>query len=88
MNMLNDDNDVVYFEDYINSLPGGSKSTKQALGFIRTRVVGTGVFVKALVDPGNLFGSWISEELADKLHLQGELDPQHVGTAAKGVMWQ
>ena len=71
-------------ESYVNSLPGGSKPVKRPLGFIRSKVVGQPVFVKTLIDPGNLFGSLISEELAQKLNMVIIPDSRQVGTAAQG----
>ena len=74
---------------YISALQDGSRTidlgskTDIPRGYLRSRVPGTQIFIRALVDPGNLFGTLISADLAKKLHLQVEGDRKVVGTAGK-----
>ena len=61
-----------------------NSSTPKPLGYLRSRIFGTRVFVRALVDPGNLFSTLISEELATKLKLRIQGQIRRVGTAEAG----
>ena len=54
------------------------------LGYLRSCIFGTRIFVRALIDAGNLFSTLISEELTWKLNLQVQGRQRRVGTAEAG----
>ena len=61
----------------------GDESRYTPLGFVRVKIGKRNVLCRTLVDSGNLFGTSISKNLADKLKLQLNYTHKRVGTADK-----
>ena len=72
-----------------NSLSHQSSDAKKdkysSLGYIRALKEGARVFIKALIDSGNLFGDIMSERLATLLNIKYKPCTSKAGTAVSNV---
>ena len=61
----------------------GGEGYKRPVGHVHAKLYNRNILIKALIDGGNLFGSLISEELAQIMKIQVRGRAKSVGTAAK-----
>ena len=64
------------------SKPDEARSARAPLGYVRIKIFGRDILVKALVDSGNLYADLISDQLAKKLGLPYIKMNRDVGTAS------